>query len=379
MNTTQFPYVPCNLDIVVDAFWGSSGKGKLAASLADRVKYNNLSSSNYPNAGHTTEIDGMRFVTKALPASHITCPEATVWLTPGSGVNMEQLITEFIWHEPQINVHERAVIMNHTHKAREEAENSVKGIASTLQGCGVAMCDKILRKEPLLFQHLGRDGLPAILDEKLDVLPPDLWVENVITKMLRSETWLHEVSQGYALSIDWGSDYPHCTSRNCGASQAMEQLGLPPHYGPRDVWLNVRTYPIRVGNLEDGFLTHSSGPFTDKSTEVSIMDIFARAEIPEKHWDYIKKLETTTVTKRQRRMATIDFAYLKRVALANGATKIALNFAQYLDWKDHKLQDPRKLSYATRAFIDTIEEVTGVPVCWVGTGASHEDVCWRMS
>src|SRR5208282_397885 len=68
--------------------------------------------------------------------------------SPGSGFAWKQLIKE--WKEagkPTIRIHERASIVTEDHARRErEGSESTMHIASTMQGSGAAIVDKVLRK-----------------------------------------------------------------------------------------------------------------------------------------------------------------------------------------------------------------------------------------
>ena len=87
-------------NIIVDAFWGSSGKGKLALALADRYPITDMSSSNLPNAGHTVVIDGKKIVNKILPSAiHVNRipgndrKHLEVWLSPSSAFWWRSLVS----------------------------------------------------------------------------------------------------------------------------------------------------------------------------------------------------------------------------------------------------------------------------------------------
>ncbi len=350
--------------IIVDAFWGSSGKGKLAASLADSRRPCIFSSSNYPNAGHTVHYGGQKFVLKVFPAGVVPVRDKEVIciITPNSGFHINRLFEE--WHmlgKPRTIVHPRAVVMNSGHASYESNHPNLRKLSSTMQGCAAAQTDKIFREPNLLAEHY-KNLIETDSEGKIqvtDVNPDWLWANLV----------LHEVSQGFALSIDWGTHYPHCTSRNCVASQAYTDLGVPPNGQLGQVWLNVRTFPIRVGSLPEGY----SG---DMGEETTLRNILTEAGCPQELYEQYEAIETTTVTKRKRRHAKIDWQLLKRAADINGAHKLAINFAQYLDWNDYKCRDHRKLSPRTMRFIRKAEQTTGVAVGWVGTGPDHSDVVW---
>ncbi len=238
-------------NVILDCFWGSSGKGKTSAWLADHFSSTNVSSSNFPNAGHTARFDdGLKFIAKALPTAAVLKRARGMgmrcFLSPGSGFDWRQLIRE--WNEcgrPEVRIHSRASVVTEDHKAREQnGHESTKHIASTMQGSATAMTDKILRKkgcvlagttkleelarayaltdpdayrilgangeEGPMFRSLGKGGAEFL--ESVSVTDP-MDFRSIVHNIISSgEPWLHEGSQGYALSIDHGSHYPNCLS-----------------------------------------------------------------------------------------------------------------------------------------------------------------------
>lgn len=395
------------LNVVLDAFWGSSGKGKTSAWLADHFGVTHVSSSNFPNAGHTAAFeDGTKFVAKAIPTAAVLKKVKGVglqcWISPGSGFAWEQLLREWVSSgKPDINIHSRASVVTPEHKQREmDGKDSTKHIASTMQGSAAAIVDKVLRRadcqlagttefqkvvdflyatDPAVCDLLGRDG-PTLHQELLEkVKIVDAWDFRALThRALQSgHTWLHEGSQGYALSIDHGSHYPFCTSRNCSVQAAMDHMAVPPK-ALGDVYLNLRTFPIRVGNVvEDGVQKGFSGDFYPDCQEMTWDQVAAFSGMPPEEAKALAERERTTVTKRIRRVCNFSFEGLRDAVQVNGATKLVLNFMQYVSWDDNKLQDFSKLSKKSREFIDKVEATANLPVALIGTGALHQDMIVR--
>jgi adenylosuccinate synthase len=161
----------------------------------------------------------------------------------------------------------------------------------------------------------------------------------------------------------------------------MDQMAVPPA-DVGDVYLNLRTFPIRVGNVvEDGKRMGYSGDFYPDCKELSWEQIAAEAGMPTAEATSLTERERTTVTKRIRRVCNFSFHGLKDAVRVNGATKLILNFVQYLDWKDAGLKGGpevfTELSSKTRALIDRIEDVTGLPVVLIGTGPLNDEVIAR--
>ena len=59
---------------------------------------------------------------------------------------------------------------------------------------------------------------------------------------------------------------------------------------------------------------------------------------------------------------------IAEAAAANGASYLALNFANYIDWSCYGTNDKSKLSSKVWDFINAVEAGTGVKVGLVGTG-----------
>lgn len=397
-------------NIVIDGQHGSSGKGKISTYLAHKFQVTHVSSANFPNAGHSFVHNNYKFVAKAIPTAAglkkvfgigINC-----YISPGSGFDWGRLIHE--WEEsgrPNIFIHKRASIVSQRHKEREESgSESTKHIASTMQGTATALADKILRKrdtilaglvggadmrtadwtrqffssDPVMDDFFSREGNFQDFIEKVQIVEPHEFRNMTWNKIREGHTWLHEGSQGYALSIDHGSHYPNATSRNCSTQAAMDYMAIPPNM-VGDVYLNLRTYPIRVGNVvENGQELGNSGDFYPDAQELTWDEVATRAGMPPEERQLLAERERTTVTKRIRRVSTFSFLNLVDAAKANGATKLCINFVQYLNWKDNGIRGGHEaiqlLSTETREFIRKLEESTNLPVVLIGTGADHESI-----
>lgn len=158
----------------------------------------------------------------------------------------------------------------------------------------------------------------------------------------------------------------------------MDYMAIPPAM-VGDVYINFRTYPIRVGNVvEEGKQMGYSGDFYPDSEEVTWEEVAKRSGMPIEEAARLAEKERTTVTKRIRRVSTFSFDSVADIVRTNGATKISINFVQYLNWNDHKRRGGRKdlelLSRESRDFITRLEEAANLPVTLVGTGADHDDI-----
>jgi adenylosuccinate synthase len=367
-------------NVVTDGQFGSCGKGLIASALAYKYRPQMLSTTNLPNAGHTAVfIDGRKFIAKAIPSPAmlnrwLSDYSPHILIGASAAFHLERMLEEIKeCGITNMTIHERAGVVTDEHKQAESSgQSNTKHIASTMQGGGAFLADKIMRKPGL---RLARDypELSMYMPERRLSLPEVLH-EAMAT---HGHTVLHEGSQGYSLDINHGQSYPQCTSRQTTAIQNMADMGVCPN-DLGDVYLVIRPFPIRVGNLiENGQqIGHSGGCYSDQE-EISWDEVAAKAGMPPAEAEALKQKELTTVTKRLRRVFTFSKSQLREAALVNGATKIALNFANYIDWRISGVNDPEALTGAVREFIYEVEAITGIPVSMVGTGPQVNHICWR--
>ena len=374
-------------NIVVEGQHGSTGKGLINSYLAWKNEPEIISCTNMKNAGHTAILpDGKTFVAKAIPSSAILngtdhngngpyCP--TVVLGAGAAFSMDQLKKELEeCGHPRLIIHERAGVITEKHKSAESADSgefSTKHIASTMQGCGAFLAEKIMRGPNVSlarnydelndYVDISRFGGVRYADNYLPLL--------LIDALNRGDTILHEGSQGFSLDINHGSHYPFCTSRSCTAGQSMTDMGIP-HQLMGDVYLVVRPYPIRVGHVvENGVTVGESGGCYQDNEETTWAAVAEACGAPPE----VTAGELTTVTKRLRRVFTWSDIQFARAVAVNGATKICLNFANYIDWSCFGVNDWSKLSPKILKWIEKLEKRHNVEVVLVGTGPRVDQVC----
>lgn len=381
-------------NVVTDGAWGSCGKGLICTAIASRYRPEIISTTNMANAGHTAvHENGIdKFIAKALPSAAILrrwIQEYDPHIVVGcsAAFTVEQMHHEIkeTGSNYQLTIHERAGVITDKHK---EAEGSLatgtKHVASTMQGCGTFLADKIMRRKEL---KLAKDYdalsgyMPQSIGKKLSNINPA--IEEAVAGMSLplalailmnafDITILHEGAQGFSLDINHGSHYPQCTSRGTTAIQNLADMGLP-HTAMGDIYLVIRPAPIRVGNvIEDGQTVGHSGGCYDDHEETSWKDIAEACNAPPE----VMKGELTTVTKRLRRVFTFSKKQFIEAVKVNGANKIALNFANYIDWQCYGTNDYGALPTKVVDFIHMIEDLAGVPVTIVGTGPQNDHVCF---
>ena len=363
-------------NIVTDGQWGSTGKGAVTTALAYKYRPAFLSTTNMANAGHTAVYkDDSKFIAKALPSasalnswtSNSDDPyEPIVVVGSTAAFNLEQLLQEIEFCKlgsDQVLIHSRAGVITNEQKEQENSTSTgTKHIASTMQGCGAFLADKIMRRPNLklardykeLDQYISKE--PNQYNETLPVY--------LSQAMNNGSTILHEGSQGFSLDINHGSHYPYCTSRGTTAIQNAADMGIN-QFQIGDVYLVIRPYPIRVGNVvEEGKTLGVSGGCYKDHEEITWAQVAQAAGAPPE----VTAGELTTVTKRLRRVFSFSKQQLREAALVNGATRIALNFANYIDWSVYGANRIEQLTPKVCDFISMVEDLTQVPVTFIGTG-----------
>jgi len=364
------------LNIVTDGQWGSCGKALITTALAHKHRPDIISTTNMANAGHTAvNEDGEAFIAKALPSAAILnkwIPDYNPKIVVGSSAafTLDQMMKEIeITGNPEVIIHPRAGVITDIHRQIEEdIKGGTKHLASTMQGCGAFLSDKVMRKKDL---KLARD-----YDELKDYVYDGYLHDWLYDQVKRRQTILHEGAQGFSLDINHGSHYPECTSRGTTATQNLADLGLPSSM-LRRVFVVIRPYPIRVGNVKENNETvgYSGGCYDDQH-EITWQQVMHNSNAPDDVAKNILNKELTTVTKRLRRVFSFSDKQLKYAVRVNGATDIALNFANYIDWSCYGCNKYEMLSDKVIDFIHRVEDTAGVPVSIVGTGPQNNHVCF---
>lgn len=312
MNHSLFEHT--GVHCVVDGQFGSTGKGVLAAWLAAQaiagLHHFRLCVSNAgPNSGHTFYSNGEKHVLKQLPtfavASYLMGRPVDIQLSAGALIDPEILCAEAIKYPGvSIWVHPQAAVIDNSDKTAEQS-GTIAAVAGTRSGTGSALARKIQRDPGVVFKAIWQD----------QHFPPNVYIGDAIDEYEIdpfSDRIFMEVSQGFSLGIN-SQFYPKVTSRECTVMQGLADARLPPQSVER-TYLSMRTFPIRVGNV-DGF---SSGDYYPDQEETT--------------WEALGQTpELTTVTQRVRRVFTFSMMQAREAIKANDPDFIFLNFMNYLD------------------------------------------------
>lgn len=345
------------VDVIVGGQYGSEGKGNIAYYLAP--EYDLLVRVGGPNAGHkvpTTPI----YTHRLLPSGTLANPDARLLIGPGATLDIPQLLKEIaecgveaggLFIDPQAMIIEDADI--------DAEKNLIAGIGSTGKGGGAAAARRIM----------GRHGADPPVRLARDVPELSAYIRpaaEVLDEAYRNgHRVLLEGTQGTALSAYHGS-YPHVTSRDTTTAGCLAEAGIAWSRLNRVIMV-CRAYPIRVMSPVES----TSGPMKQ---ELSWEVISARSGVP---LDQLLDTEKGSVSLNQRRVAEFDWELLRSAAELNGATEIALTFADYLDLKNQEARRYDQLQPGTILFIEEIERVAGASVTLIGTRFDERSVIDR--
>lgn len=328
--------------IVVDALWGDSGKGKVAAYTALRQKAAFcVRAGTGTNAGHSIYFeDGSEIRTHQLCCGWLH-PDTQIRIGCGVAVDPETFVREIQRYKlaDRTRVDLRCPVITPEHRAREKGDRHLAAtLGSVCSGSGAARADFVLRKA-----RQARDI--RNLEEFLSDVPRE-----INTACRDGLSVVIESSQGTHLSLALTTDYPFCTSDNCTAVAAADDTGLNWQY-IRDVILVVKAIPSRVG---EGPLPFEMG-------------------IGEQDRRGIAEFGVTT-GRRRRKARGISWAHFEEAIMLNGPTQIALTFCDHLDPRVRGARKPEALTEPVLELIRELETRAQVPVTIAETGKYFGDV-----
>lgn len=332
------------VDVLLGLQWGDEGKGKVVDVLTPR--YDVVARfQGGPNAGHTLEFDGHKYVLRSIPSGVFQNGSLNII---GNGVVLDpvlfmqeakELERSGIDLRKVLKISRKAHLIMPTHRLLDAAGEKAKGkakIGTTGKGIGPTYTDKVSRNglrlgdTELDFEERYKRARDRHV-EMLKAAEADLsqfpelektWFEAVgylktfdivdsehlINRMLRdNKKVLCEGAQGTMLDVDFGS-YPFVTSSNTVAAGACTGLGVAPR-NIGDVFGIFKAYCTRVG----------AGPFP--------------TELHDETGARIRDLghEYGAVTGRERRCGWIDLVALRYAIMINGVTKLIMMKSDVLD------------------------------------------------
>lgn len=340
------------VDVILGLQWGDEGKGKIVDVFTPH--YDIIARfQGGPNAGHTIEFDGKKFVLHTIPSGIFH--RSTLNLI-GNGViidpfifmrEIDKLAEAGIHAVENLLISNRAHLILPTHRMLDTVSESMKGqskIGSTLKGIGPTYTDKFARnglrignlnendfmeryralKE--MHFHTIYSNINDITGITLDGLSFEeyekKWFEAIDRmksfRMVESEQFLNksldegksvmaEGAQGTLLDVDFGS-YPFVTSSNTIAAGACTGLGISPHRIGR-IYGIFKAYCTRVG----------SGPFPTELMDETGAILRCNGN------------EFGSTTGRPRRCGWLDLPALKYAIMLNGVDTLIMMKADVLN------------------------------------------------
>lgn len=331
------------VDVLLGLQWGDEGKGKVVDFLTPR--YDVVARfQGGPNAGHTLEFEGKKYVLRSIPSGIFQHGQINVI---GNGVVLDPILFR---QEAEalrksgidifqvLKISRKAHLILPTHRLLDAAYERLKGdakIGTTGKGIGPAYTDKISRnglrvgdifsnfKEKYatalsrhirLLEALGTSADISDINEqwidaieylkKYDIIDSEHAINRYLSE---GKSVLCEGAQGSLLDVDFGS-YPFVTSSNTIAAGACSGLGVAPR-NIGEVFGIFKAYCTRVG----------SGPFPTElfdQTGKNIRDIGH---------------EYGAVTGRERRCGWLDLVALRYTVMINGVTQLIMMKSDVLD------------------------------------------------
>ena len=419
------------VDVVLGAFYGDEGKGKLIDYLSRKAKYA-VRFSGGNNAGHTIEVDGKKFAFHLIP-SGILNKNVKAILGNGVVIDPKVLIEEINnlkengYAVDNLYISDKAHLILPYHVELDGMLEDIRGsrkIGTTKRGIGPAYCDKFercgIRMEDFIDDEF-KDYLKTNIDNKNKILKAFGYEEvdfdkvyeeylgyreilkpyicdttTMLHKALKNkENILCEGAQATLLDIDFGT-YPYVTSSNPTIGGVCTGTGIGARY-IKNVYGVIKAYSSRVGE----------GPYV--------------TELTDEIGDTIRELghEYGTTTKRPRRCGWLDLVALNYAIMLNGLTGICMNHLDTIGKLDkiklcvaYEIDGKREEYFTTntkilnkakpiyeefdgnfgdisnckkyedlpdnaKKYIERIEELTNTKIKFIGTGAGRENIIIR--
>lgn len=331
------------VDVLLGLQWGDEGKGKVVDVLTPR--YDVVARfQGGPNAGHTLEFDGKKYVLRSIPSGIFQHGQTNII---GNGVVLDPVLFQ---EEAEVlersgidlrnilKISKKVHLILPTHRLLDAANERAKGgakIGTTGKGIGPTYTDKISRNGLRLgdtlhnfeakyaaardrhvaqLKSMGETPEFAELEARwikaidylrtFDIVDSEHYINNCLRE---GKSVLCEGAQGTLLDVDFGS-YPFVTSSNTITAGACTGLGVAPNK-IGEVFGIFKAYCTRVG----------SGPFPTElfdETGKKIRDIGH---------------EYGAVTGRERRCGWIDLVALRYAIMINGVTQLIMMKSDVLD------------------------------------------------
>ena len=419
------------VDVVLGLQWGDEGKGKVVDVLTPNYTVVARFQGG-PNAGHSLHFGDKSFVLRTVPSGIFRDGSINII---GNGVvvdpvslteELQNIAAQGIPVMEKLLISKKAHIILPTHRMLDAASEAAKGkskIGSTLKGIGPTYMDKTGRNGLRFGDVLAEDFIDRynkLKSKHVEMLSQyegfeydvteyeKTWMEgieylrgfqfidseHVVNKYIDEDVpILAEGAQGSLLDVDFGT-YPFVTSSNTVCAGVCTGLGVAPtKIG--DVYGIFKAYCTRVG----------SGPFpTELFDEVG---------------EELRRIghEFGAVTGRPRRCGWLDLVALKYAVMVDGVTQLIMMksdvmndfdtikvatayrvdgelvdyfpyevtgnvepvYTEFKGWKSDicKVRCYEDFPAEFKAYVEFIEEQTGVPVKIISVGPDRDETIIR--
>jgi len=423
--------------VIIGTQWGDEGKGKIVDLLTKRAHVV-VRFQGGNNAGHTLKVGGEQIIVHLIP-SGILYPETLNIIGNGLVVDPAVLLEEKeglrkkgrFQKDEQLLISDRAHVIMPYHKIVDQGREKLLGkakIGTTGRGIGPAYEDKASRmgirmidliRPKSLQQRVSRALVEknCIIEHcfKLPPLNADRIVEEYAeygrklavhitdtsavlqARIEKGNHVLFEGAQGTLLDIDHGT-YPFVTSSSVLAGNACCGAGISPNRVDK-IWGVVKAYSTRVG--EGGFPTELTDELGTRLREVGA-EYGATTGRPRRcgwldlvilgHSVRLNGLTGLAVTKLDV-LTGISPIKIATAYMSNGKVlervpsnvadleKVAPRYSELPGW-DEPLGECRSfedLPSNAKHYVNTIENLTGVPVTLVSVGPAREQSIIRKA
>ena len=334
--------MPCS--VIVGAFWGDEGKGKIISYLALKDNLDFCVRTGSVNAAHTVWHQGNKYALHMIPAAFIN-PKTRLLIAAGANVHVGQFFKEMeLTHVEtnRIGIDQNSSIIEQKHSEIDKASAINKGIGTTGWGVGPAIEERVRRTAKLAKDM--PELKPFICDQ----------IKEVNDGLDNGKNVILEGTQGFMLSLFLSGGYPYVTGRDTGASAIASEAGIGPTRVD-DVIIVYKSFITRVG----------AGPLPGEITKEDAL---------KKGW-----FEVAAGTGRDRRSAPFNFELAKETAKINGATMAAMTKLDVIFPSSKGARSYDDLPKEAKEFIKEVETRTGVPIMFIGTGPEALDLIDRRT
>ncbi len=416
------------VDVVLGTFYGDEGKGKIIDYLSEDADVS-IRCSGGNNAGHTITVDGKKFAFHLIPSGILNNNTKAI-IGNGVVIDPKVLIEEIEnlkrngYSVDNLYISDKAHIIMPYHIMMDNLQEELRGdkkIGTTARGIGPAYSDKYERsgirvedfisdrfesiakrnieRKNVMFKSYGKKLVDAnkVISEYKEYakyLKPYVVdsVDMLYELLEQDKKIVCEGAQATLLDIDFGN-YPYVTSSNPTIGGIITGTGIGPKYIDQ-IYGVLKAYSSKVG--EGMFLTEQNNEIGDKIRELG-------------H-------EYGTTTKRPRRCGWLDLVALKYAVRINGITALAINHVDTIGKLDkiklciaynyngkNTMRFSTNIDYLKKCtpvyeefdgnfgdlsgitkkedlpknalkYLSRIEDIVGVPIRFIGTGAERNDM-----